>query len=330
MPTEQELILEMQTILQERMVKDYEQGKTKRDAHPKCLGLLKADFKILENIPKAYKVGIFKSATTYKSWIRISNSSGKIQSDKEKDFRGFAIKLLNVDGKRLSNLEEKTQDFLLMSYPVMPLGTVKLFRDAVYYSIKWHAIILLLKFLFSGRKDIIKALGEKKNDSNTLDIKYWSTTPYMLGEDLKIKYKIVPTSKKTSQLPEVLTHDYLTTNLAKHLDSDIATFDFYIQQFIDDQKTPIEDAGIEWKEEDSPFTKVAEIEIPIQELNTEDRFNLAEQLSFSPENSLEVHKPIGGINRARIEIYKALSKFRHKRDNKKLIEPNLNEYESTK
>lgn len=330
MTTEKELIIEMQSILQGKMEKDYEKGNTKRDAHPKCLGLLKANFKVIENIPDELKIGVFKTPKTFKAWIRTSNASGRIQSDKKKDFRGFAIKLLGIEGERVNFEEQNTQDFLLMSNPTMPLGTVKLFRDAVYYSIKWNPLVLVLKLLLSGRKDILKTLKNGKfNDTSPLDIKYWSTTPYQFWNK-KVKYKVVPTSGKKSNLPTPLTDDYLTTNMDNHLKNEKATFDFYIQQFVDETKTPIEDAGVEWKEKDSPFIKVAEIEIPTQDFNTTERFELAEQFSFSPANSLKTHQPIGGINRARIEIYNALSKYRHKRDNKRLIEPKLNEFEYTK
>ena len=140
----------------------------------------------------------------------------------------------------------------------------------------------------SGKMSILNTFNNKKyHDSSPLDIKYWSTTPFQ-NEDKKVKYKIVPTSKKKSVLPNELTDDYLTTNVANHLKTENATFDFYIQEFKDETKTPIEDAGIEWKEEDSPFIKVAEIEIPIQEIDTEERFELAEQFSFSPANSLKL------------------------------------------
>ncbi len=54
MPTEKELILEMQSILRQKMAEDYKKGKTRRDAHPKCLGLLKAKAKRLaESFSKA-------------------------------------------------------------------------------------------------------------------------------------------------------------------------------------------------------------------------------------------------------------------------------------
>ncbi len=75
---------------------------------------------------------------------------------------------------------------------------------------------------------------------------------------------------------------------------------------------------------------MAEIEIPIQKMNTKERFDLAEKLSFSPANSLETHKPLGGINRARNIIYKMLSEFRHKRDAVQLIEPTIEDFERIK
>ncbi len=319
--TEQEMIDDMQSMLQSKMENDYEAGETKRDAHPKCLGLLTAKFKVDENIPENLQVGVFQPGKTYHALIRVSNASGSVQSDKEKDFRGFAIKLLGVEGKRFDNEEAHTQDFLLMSNPTMPLGTVKLFRDAVYYAVEWHPLLLVVKLVFSGNSDVLTVLKNgKHNDTSPLDINYWSTTPYQFGTK-KVKYKIVPTSTTKSQLPSTLTNDYLTVNMANHLAKDAATFDFYIQAFSDEQSTPIEDAGVEWK---TPFVKVASIEIPIQNIDTPQRFDLAEQLFFSPTNALEVHKPLGGINRARVQIYRSLSKFRHQRDNKSMIEPTAN------
>ncbi len=327
MKTEQELILEMQSILQEKMAKDYKKGKTKRDAHPKSLGLLKANFKVSEDLPKEYQVGVFQAGKNYQSLIRFSNASGKVQSDKKKDFRGFAIKLIGVEGERFDKSEEQSQDFLLMSYPTMPLGTVKLFRDAVYYSIKYHPLVLVLKLLFTGKGGILKELsGGKKLDSSPLDINYWSTTPYAFG-DKQVKYKVVPTSKAKSEVPKALTDDYLTQNMAKHLKNDVASFDFYIQEFSNEEQTPIEDASVEWQ---TPFIKLATIEIPQQDILTSEREIFAEQLSFSPANALKVHQPIGGINRARNQIYKALSEFRHTRDGKELIEATAEVFEQIK
>lgn len=328
MKKEQKLIEEMLAVLKEKMQKDYQKGSTKRDAHPKALGLLKANFEVLADIPEHLKIGLFKTPKVYKSWIRCSSASGSVQSDKNKDFRGFSIKLLGIEGERFTQNEQQTQDFVLLSNPTMPLGTVQLFRDAVYYSIKWNPIVLGLKFLFSGNASALLALANgRDNQTSPLDIPYWSTTPYQLGTS-QVKYKIVPTSASVSTLPTELTDNYLTDAMTKHLQKEAATFDFYIQFFKNEELTPIENAGIEWKEADSPFIKMATITIPMQSFDTVERQNLAEVFSFSTANALAVHEPIGGLNRARRIIYEKLSKFRHERDNKALLEPTLVTYDA--
>ena len=77
---------------------------------------------------------------------------------------------------------------------------------------------------------------------------------------------------------------------------------------------PIEDAGKLWDEAESPFVKLATVQIQTQEFRTREREELAEVLSFSPGHALPAHAPLVGLNRARVKIYKALSAFRHERD----------------
>ena len=321
---EERRINNMLGVLQKKMSKDYPAGQTKRDAHTKTLACLRAEFIVEPNIPAELKAGIFAVPQTYPAWIRISSSSGKIQSDKVKDLRGFAIKIMGVKGERFlpQNEEKETQDFILISYPTMPLGTVELFHDAIYYSIEWSPLIFASRLVFSGNFRIINELRKtRQNQSSPLDIRYWSTTPYLYGPNRCVKYSLVPTSQFKSHLPEVLGDHYLTENMEKHLAAHEASFDFMIQVQKDPGRMPVEDAGVEWSETESPFIKVATIRIPPQVFRTTEREELAEDLSFSPAHSLTEHRPIGGINRARVEIYRSLSEFRHKQNNKQLMEP---------
>lgn len=317
-------IKDMKTILQEKMSKDYPEGQTKRDAHPKNLGCLQAEFIVEPDIPAELKVGLFAFPQTYPAWVRISSASGKIQSDKVKDLRGIGIKIMGVRGERYKtqNEEKETQDFILVSYPTMPLGTVNLFHDAVYYSIEWSPLVFFARLVVTGNFHIINELRKmRQNQTSPLDIRYWSTTPYLYGTDLVVKYSIIPTSNIKSVLPSKLTDHYLTDNMEKHLAEHEASFDFMIQRQKDPDRMPVEDAGVEWSEKESPFIKVASLRIPIQVFRTRERAELAEDLSFSPAHSLIEHRPIGGINRARVDIYRFLSEFRHKQNNKPLIEP---------
>jgi len=321
---EERLIEEMHTLLKEKMAKDYSPGQTKRDAHPKNLACLQAEFVVEPGIPAELKVGLFASALTYPAWVRISSSNGKIQSDEVKDLRGFAIKLMGVKGERFErhNEEQETQDFILISYPTMPLGTVKLFHEAVYYSIKWSPLVFSARLVLSGNIHILNELRKApQNQTSPLDIRYWSTTPYLCGKDRAVKYALVPTSSVKSTLPPKLTDHYLTENMEKHLAANEASFDFMVQVQKDPGRMPVEDAGVEWNEKESPFIKVATLRIPPQSFRTEEREELAENLSFSPAHSLTEHRPIGGINRARVAIYRRLSEFRHKQNDTQLEEP---------
>ncbi len=81
---EERLIKNMEVILQKKMSEDYPAGQTRRDAHPKTLACLRAEFIVEPNIQAELKVGIFEFPQTYPAWIRISSASGKIQSDKKK------------------------------------------------------------------------------------------------------------------------------------------------------------------------------------------------------------------------------------------------------
>ncbi|RDC56356.1 hypothetical protein DU508_12185 [Pedobacter chinensis] len=328
MEKEQKLIERMTAILEQKMVRDYAGGIIKRDAHPKDLGLVKAVFSIAENLPDDVAKGIFSAPKKYNCLIRLSNSSGRIKSDKEKDFRGFAIKLLDVQGERVDTAEKHTQDFILMSNPTMPFGTVKLFHDAVYYSIKWHPLLFVARLILTGNKKVLTEIKKgKANHTSSFDIRYWSTTPYQL-EDSLIKYTIIPTSEHMSTFPVEPDDDYLLANNAAHLREHEASFDFLIQFFKNEKDTPLENAGIEWKELHSPFIKIATITIPKQDILTEQRKDLAEVLAFSPANSLLAHQPFGGLNKARMHIYKRLAFFRNRMNEEYPLEPDCETYDT--
>jgi hypothetical protein len=74
---------------------------------------------------------------------------------------------------------------------------------------------------------------------------------------------------------------------------------------------PIEDATVEWKEEDSPYVAVASIHIPRQQVAAPGSA-ACEESAFNPWHSLVEHRPLGSLNRARRAIYPALSAFRRR------------------
>jgi hypothetical protein len=311
-PREAALIAEMTAILKKKMAADYAPGGTLRDAHPKTVGLLRGKFVVEPDLPRELRVGVFKAPATHDCWVRFSNSSGTPQSDAKPDARGVAIKLLAGTGKPLG------QDFILLSAPVMPLGTVALFRDAVHYAIESSPLLLAGKLILTGHPGVLLGLAALRiKPASLLDIRYWSTTPYRFGKDHAVKYSLVPTSKHRSRRKANPGEDYLGDAMQAHLAKHVASFDFCVQLRRGDM--PVEDAAVRWDERRSPFVKVATLLIPKQSFRNPARKAMAETLAFSPGNAKPAHAPLGGLNRARVQIYKALSQFRHRRDRRKTL-----------
>ncbi len=109
-------------------------------------------------------------------------------------------------------------------------------------------------------------------------------------------------------VPSVDSPDKLRLALVAALKDSEARFDLLAQVQTDAVATPIEDPTVEWG---SPWQKVATIHIPAQVFDTPEQRTFGENLSFTPWHSLPEHRPLGGINRARKEIYRAISKQRH-------------------
>jgi hypothetical protein len=307
------LITRIESTLRRRMERDYAAKETRRDAHPKHHGLLQAEFQVLPDLPAELRVGVFAQPRTFRAWLRSSSASGVVQSDAKKDVRGMAIKLLDVGGEKIPESDEpSSQDFVMVSIPTMPLGTVRLFHDAIYYSIEWSPFLFAAKMVLTGQARVVKQLdAAKMNHPSPLDIRYWSTTPYQLGPDQAVKFSFIPVAPAASEPPAPLTDTYLTDVMERRLATQPVHYDFALQ--LRKEGMPLHDAAVAWDEAVSPFVKVARVTIPAQKFWTVERNQLAEALSFSPAHARVEHRPLGSVNRARMRIYKALSEFRHQR-----------------
>lgn len=315
-PNEAALIAEMTDILRRKMERDYTRGATARAAHPKTVGLLRGSFRIEPGLPSALGVGVFAKVQTFDCWVRASNASGKIQSDAIRDARGLAIQLLAPRARAGAAEKSLGQDFVLMNAPVMPLGTVALFRDAVYYAIESSPLLFAAKLLLTGQVGVMLGLlALRSQPASLLDIRYWSTTPYRFGADAVVKYALLPTSKHRSRKPQQPGESYLADAMQAHLSRHVASFDFCVQ--LQGAGMPIEDAAVRWDEKKSPLIKVATLHLPKQTFRSDERSEIAERLAFSPAHALPAHAPLGGLNRARSAIYAALAQFRHQRDGRR-------------
>jgi len=110
--------------------------------------------------------------------------------------------------------------------------------------------------------------------------------------------------------------------MSAHLQQREARFDFLVQLQTDPIAMPVEDPTVVWDETTSPFRKVATIRIPSQSFESKEQMQFCENLSFTPWHTLAEHRPLGGINRTRKNVYQAISQRRHKSNGVPMQEPN--------
>lgn len=304
-PDEAALTKEFIEFLKEASRKRYPSGTMKRFNQGRQTAFVQAEFTVPEGLPEAHRVGLFAVPRTYEAWIRFANAGS--DSDKDRDIRGLSIQIMNVPGENLTP-GASTQDFLLNSHPVMIAGTTRDFLELLRANEAGgvRRIVYFVTHLNSARI----GAAARQNPSCHLDIQYWSTTPYQFGPNRVVKYAVRPTSRRTSTKPATLTDTYLTDAMRAHLGQEEATFDFLVQFHVDDQRTPIEDASVEWQTRDSPYHRVGTIRIPRQQFEDAERVTRGEQMVFNPFHCLVSHAPLGGMNRARRQIYIAMAQFR--------------------
>jgi hypothetical protein len=300
---------------QQANAKTDKKGRVSRALHAKPQAGVRAEFTVLSDLPEHARVAIFAAPATYKAFVRFSKGAPVRQRDSSPDVRGAAIKVLGVGGKKLIvGMEDaRTQDFLMIRTPSTPFRDPDEFVAAVYAA-RSPALLLPRFFGALGLRAglrilprIIKSLGAPTPSVATA--RYFSAVPIRFGA-YAVKFGIIP---KVTESAGGKTSDNLGKELAERLRKGPVEYDFAVQFFVDETKTPIEDASVEWQESESPFVTVARLTIPQQDLASPEGLELAERietLSFDPWHAAEELRPLGSMMRARNPAYRESTKGR--------------------
>jgi catalase len=326
-PDEQE-ITEKLIVLIKRIIEQRDtSGITRRDVHVKGHAAVRAEFVVEPGLPEEFRVGVFKEPRTFPAWIRFSNSSENPSEDIKKDIRGFALKLMGVEGEKLIETQKDatTQDFIFLStnqfltkdakdfYKLVESGALNKKKSLSDY-------LRITRYFLTRPRVAVSLLAGLRKFANLLEMQWFSTTPYLFGQRA-VKYALKPQLKTKSTLPQNPTDNYLRERLIEHLAREGASFDFMVQFQLDPDREPIEDSLVVWKEENTPFHKVATINIPRQKIDSPEQMAFTENLSFNPWHSLPEHRPLGSANRMRKAVYIAISEFRRGRNGVPNTEP---------
>ena len=302
--------------------REYQGRIAERAGNTKTYGVVRGEFRVLDNIPPNYKHGIFAEPKTYPAWIRFGGPGPASPPDiADSGILSIGIKLMGVPGEKLLDDEKATQDFTGISCPTFTTPNIienlklqKLIyaRTPVFYFIKpfdSHFCDMTMQGIYA------------RMNRSPLEVRYWSCVPYMRGEGQEMKYSVTPCSNRKTKIPWNPPDDWLRQSLAMTLSNTDAEFDFSIQLQTNAKRMPIEDASIEWPERLSQFVTVAKIVIPKQEFRSSAQDKFARELSFNPWHCIAEHRPLGNQNRARYLIYSELSRLRQAMNKEPHIEP---------
>ena len=300
-----------------------------RASHAKSSACVTGELTIADGLPEELAQGLFAAPGTYPVAVRFAQGPGETLGDRVSTHRGMAIKVFGVEGEKLPGHVVPTQDFVLATGPTFPSGTAAGFlRDGT--------VIGKSAGLPEGAKSAVSSLARNLNKlldtfgtssamadffghpfSHPLGDSYFSQAPMRWG-DYVAKVAAFPASAEQDALRDWQLDPHQDEDGFRHAavgffgEHDVV-FELRVQLWANAGTQPIEDASVEWPAEDSQYRTVATLRLPRQAAYAPARVRyFDEAMTFRPAHSLAAHRPLGSVMRARLQVYQALSDFRHR------------------
>lgn len=315
-------------------------GKAVRISHAKAHGILKGTLTISPGLPTELAQGLFSTPGTHPVLVRLATAPGEFTDDsKISTARGMALKIFNVPGPHLAPFESiTTQDFVLDTGKEFitsgPKSFLQAFKPNAEIAPKLpdavKGAVSTVARVTNAALNAVGANSEKLDfyghqQKHPMAESYFSQTAIRYGDHVA-KLGVVPSSPGLKALesqpfdPE--TPDALRNATMAFFKSSPADFDVQIQLNTGLDDMPIEDAMAKWPEENSQYQTVAHLHVPQQNaFDPATEVYVDGDLSFSPAHTLVAHRPLGGINRARLAAYTALANTRRQENNRPTTEP---------
>src|SRR5215831_3156867 len=307
------------------MRQNYRPGEYERGGNTKTHGIIRAEFIVHDDIPAHMKRGVFAKPQTFQAWVRFSGPGPNLPADiDDVGFVSCAIKLMGVPGEKLTGDEKATQDFIMVSTPTFVTPDISSNAHLQVHVLRGTPI---LYFLTSGLQHFLDFIMQglwNETQTSTLEARYWSRVPYLLGPGQAMMYSVRPKIPGHSWIPGLpfwTSPIYLREAMAKTLAEREIEFEFMIQVQTDPFRMPIENAGVRWQESLSPYTPVATLRLLKQKFDSPAQFAFARNLSYTPWHCIADHRPLGNQNRARRRMYWELRRLRQTMNGTPHIEP---------
>jgi hypothetical protein len=255
--------------------------------------------------------GIFRTPGIYPATVRFANSDSRVCSDFKPDVRSLSFSVdLNWDGP----VRGVRQDFSMQNAKILPINDAPAFLaimkvltasspPAGLWSLPFRDKLRALRTL------VLVAMQTHRTIKPYQQLRYWSNVPFRHGPVDVIKYSATPSPDNPAHPLQRSNPKGLQDELIRHLEADskMSSFDFGLQ-FLDigkmtywgkqrDSNFWIENASVEWNEEEAPFHTVGRLTLLS---NSQLPMDASHTAYFDVTgNSMPDSRPLGSINRAR-------------------------------
>jgi len=289
--------------IQARKSKKYGNG---RALHRKQITAAKGSLEVLADLPDFARHGLFAKPGTFETWVRLSNGGMDRAPDRMPDIRGFALHVLGVKGdSALGNGPAVSQDFALINQEVFGFTSSAEFVEFVVAASKGMGSLFrhLVKRYGVVRGPLrlvamVKTMGKPFGGFATEPV--YSAAPIACGP-YAVRVRLLPAAGNGPATPGA-KRDWGADFNAKLREKSLQ-WDLQLQPFVDEDRTPIEDASVNWP---TPYTTVARLTLPRQDGDSAKGQAFAKQAEaaiFDPWQALADHRPLGDVMRARKVVY---------------------------
>ncbi|GAA6118422.1 catalase family protein [Acidovorax sp. FG27] len=340
-PDEPEVIEELDETLAKIREKTFDNsGHARRSVHAKAHGVLHARLTVLPGLPEALAQGLFAQPGSYDAIMRFSTNPGDVLDDKVSLPRGLGLKILGVPGARLPGSEgDSTQNFVFADSPVFAAPTAKKFLGNLKPLAATTDVAEGAKKALSATLQVAERVVEAFGGQSGKLISLGGHAPthvlgatFFTGAALRhggyiAKLSLAPASAALQALAgqKVDLDDRpngLREEVVRFMAAHGAEWDLRVQLCTDLEKMPVEDASVEWPQDESPYVTVARLVAPPQAAWSEAIAAVSEDgLFFSPWRGLAAHQPLGNVMRARKLAYERSAQFRAERNGTAVREP---------
>ena len=317
-------------MTQETRTVEKRDGHAVRASHAKSTACVIGELVVADDLPPELAQGLFAKPGRFAVAVRFAQGPGEKLGDRVSTHRGMAIKVFGVSGERLAGHDAPTQDFVLASGTTFPAGTAAGFLSQAK---KIGATTPMPEGVKSAAASVARNINRVLNaigagPSPTLDFyghpfshplaeTYFSQCPVRYGGHVA-KLGAFPVAAEQRALADWRLDPHQDEDGFRHaavdyFDGDEAVFELRAQLWTDADAQPIEDTSVDWPVADSPYRTIATIRLPRQAAYGPNRVRYFDEvMTFRPAHSLAAHRPLGGVMRARMQVYQALSDVRHR------------------